>query len=418
MSSFSARIIAGNDDGYLQDFAGGTWRPTFNFVESGANQFVALRWQSVTIPQGATINSASITLRTPNSGSINDQSLKIRGIAEDNTSDFPTNPNARTRTTAAVNWSITGAAINTDYTSPDIKTIIQEIVDRAGWSSGNALGIFIDDNGSSFFLDYIAFEASSTTCALLSVDYTEATTTSTTTTSTSTSTSTSTTTTSTSTSTSTSTTTTLTSTSTSTTTTSTSTTSTSTTTTSTSTTTTSTSTTTTSTSTTTLSTSTTTTSTSTTTTSTSTTSTSTTTLPEKDFWGIKVIKPSPLDPPLSPRNFFLNSHYKELNIHRRGAFKGTYVRFNGMQVTVDFPPLNYRPLVLVYMQRANHDGTIDTNFHLLEWSYFGATKEGFVTVKIYNNKFVIDYSDDLVDDFGGNYSIEGYFYVFREEVRE
>jgi len=50
------------------------------------------------------------------------------------------------RTTARVDWDNIGAwTLNTDYNSPDIKTVIQEIVDRAGWASGNDIVIFWDD---------------------------------------------------------------------------------------------------------------------------------------------------------------------------------------------------------------------------------------------------------------------------------
>lgn len=120
----------------------------------------------------------------------------------------------------------------------------------------------------------------------------------------------------------------------------------------------------------------------------------------------------------SPRGFFLNSQYKLLKIHQQGAFKSTYIRNSGASITIPFPGLNYRPLVLVYCQRRKHDDTTDPTYHLLEWSYWGATKVGYQRVKVYKDKFILDYSDMIVDDFGNNFSFQGYYYVFREEVRE
>ncbi|MFW9899899.1 MAG: hypothetical protein ACFFDY_01270 [Candidatus Thorarchaeota archaeon] len=53
-------------------------------------------------------------------------------------------------TTASVNWNNEGAwTLDTAYDSPDIKTIIQEIVNRGGWASGNDIQILVMENGSS-----------------------------------------------------------------------------------------------------------------------------------------------------------------------------------------------------------------------------------------------------------------------------
>ena len=46
-------------------------------------------------------------------------------------------------TTAAIEWWPSSAnwVANTSYTSPELKTVVQEIVDLAGWTSGNAIQI-------------------------------------------------------------------------------------------------------------------------------------------------------------------------------------------------------------------------------------------------------------------------------------
>lgn len=53
-------------------------------------------------------------------------------------------------TTATVAWNGEGAwTTDNTYDSPDIKTIIKEIVDRGGWVSGNDIQIMVKENGST-----------------------------------------------------------------------------------------------------------------------------------------------------------------------------------------------------------------------------------------------------------------------------
>jgi len=109
------------------------------------------RFQNVTIPQGATIDSAYITFesRAVDSGA----NCKTRISAEDvddaiaiadDKAAFDTRWAART--TARVDWdNIAAWAIGSHYDSPSITTVIQEIVDRVGWASGNNIVIFWED---------------------------------------------------------------------------------------------------------------------------------------------------------------------------------------------------------------------------------------------------------------------------------
>jgi hypothetical protein len=80
-------------------------------------------------------------------------SLVIQGQASDDAAIFSTSTgdiSNRPRTGASVNWSPpawsagqAGAAQRT----PDIKSIIQQIVNRPGWSSGNDLAIILTGSG-------------------------------------------------------------------------------------------------------------------------------------------------------------------------------------------------------------------------------------------------------------------------------
>lgn len=123
----------------------GNWY--YSGVDHTLNSFA--RWTGITIPQGATISSAYFQV---DAFTLDGTALtKIYGIDEDNTATFDSDPTGRPLTTACVDWDPTPGSWTQGYwyDSPDISAIIQEIVDRAGWVSGNALGLKWADDGSA-----------------------------------------------------------------------------------------------------------------------------------------------------------------------------------------------------------------------------------------------------------------------------
>jgi hypothetical protein len=114
-------------------------------------QLVGLRFQKVEIPAGANITSASLefTADETHSGTTN---LTIHGQASDDAPAFGPEDygvSERTRTSATVDWSNVApwATVHAAYSSPDLSPIIQEIVDRSGWASGNALVLMVSGSG-------------------------------------------------------------------------------------------------------------------------------------------------------------------------------------------------------------------------------------------------------------------------------
>jgi len=108
-----------------------------------------MRFTNVTIPKGATITTAYLTFRARDNRTGTVVRSKIYGEDADNPSSFShyADYDGRPRTSASVTWdSIPGWSGGNDYNSPEIKIIIQEIIDREGWESGNALVTFWDDH--------------------------------------------------------------------------------------------------------------------------------------------------------------------------------------------------------------------------------------------------------------------------------
>lgn len=114
----------------------------------GSNNNSAYWFTSVVIAQGLTIVSANFHLEQVGTTSSPSVVRAIYyGIDEDDTSDLSGGyPSGRPKTTASGTWS--GAITFPGGRAQDVKTIVQEVVDRAGWASGNSLCLLIEDNSS------------------------------------------------------------------------------------------------------------------------------------------------------------------------------------------------------------------------------------------------------------------------------
>jgi hypothetical protein len=122
-------------------------------VLSGVSQTVGLRFTGVTVPEGATIVSAYVQFQTRVATSTT-ANFTIQGEASDNASRFTTtarNISSRPRTTAAASWSpapwtVVGEA-GVNQRTTDLSAILQEIINRPGWTSGNAIVLIITGTG-------------------------------------------------------------------------------------------------------------------------------------------------------------------------------------------------------------------------------------------------------------------------------
>jgi len=148
------QVANGNDD--AEEGASGSMYLTssdLELVEDGStnSQLVGMRFTSMMIPKGATIANAYLEFQVDEK-SYSDTNLTIRGEALAGATSFSTvanNISSRTLTTANVAWnSIPGwDTIGVLNQSPDISSVIQEIVDLNDWSSGQAMVIVISGSG-------------------------------------------------------------------------------------------------------------------------------------------------------------------------------------------------------------------------------------------------------------------------------
>lgn len=107
-----------------------------------------VRFPNITIPQGSTINSATLELDRMQ-GDATSETTTVYGEDVDDAAIFSNigDFSGRTKTIASVIWTLKGWD-KSGWKSVTVTSIIQEIIERPGWASGNALA-FLTDAGST-----------------------------------------------------------------------------------------------------------------------------------------------------------------------------------------------------------------------------------------------------------------------------
>jgi len=129
--------------------------------DGGTDQLIGLRFQNINIPQGSAILSANIQFTVDETDS-STTSATIHGEDVDNSVPFVTTANNisnRPLTTASIQWNSippwnTVGEAGSDQATPDLTSIIQEIVNRGGWHPGNAISFILSGLGERTAVSY------------------------------------------------------------------------------------------------------------------------------------------------------------------------------------------------------------------------------------------------------------------------
>ena len=168
------RIVAGTDDAEERG-AGTTVDLTssdMELVQDGSvNQKVGLRFTGIDIPEGAIIDNAYIKFTTDEvfTGA---HSVTIKGEDSGNSFTFantPQNISSRAMTDASASWSSEGwSTIGSTHNTTNLSSIVQEITDRADWTSGDPLTFVFTGTGTR---TAEAYESGAGTAPLLHVEW-------------------------------------------------------------------------------------------------------------------------------------------------------------------------------------------------------------------------------------------------------
>ncbi|HWR26852.1 MAG TPA: PA14 domain-containing protein, partial [Candidatus Thermoplasmatota archaeon] len=173
----NVRVSTGTDDAeeYLSTHAIDLVSTDLELIQdpNQGNQEVGMRFQNVAIPPGATITNAYIEFEVDelNSDTTN---LNIYGQAIDNAPTFTSTASditSRIKTSSFAAWNNVPSwdTESQKKHTPDASTVIQEIINRPGWSSGNSMVIIITGTGHR---TAEAYEGESANAPLLVVNYT------------------------------------------------------------------------------------------------------------------------------------------------------------------------------------------------------------------------------------------------------
>ncbi len=176
--TINIRVSTGNDDAEEDASDGDMYLDSsdLELVNDGTDQIVGIRFQSISIPQGSTITNAYIVF-TVDEESSESTSLTIWGQKQSHTSIFSNSENdisSRPKTSASVVWNDipTWGTVDEEgvaQQTPDLSTILQEIIDQPAWNGGNAVVFIFEGSGKRVARSY---NNSSSKAPLLHVEYT------------------------------------------------------------------------------------------------------------------------------------------------------------------------------------------------------------------------------------------------------
>jgi hypothetical protein len=175
LTTAEVRVIASSDD--AEESASGSvslGSSDLELVYDGSNQTVGIRFRNVPIPAGSVIHNAYVQFQVDEANSVT-TALTIRGEASDNPATFTSgggNVSSRPRTAASTPWSPAGwptvGQAGPEQRTPSIAEIVQEIVRRVGWASGNALALILTGSGKRVAE---AYDGSAAAAPLLHIEY-------------------------------------------------------------------------------------------------------------------------------------------------------------------------------------------------------------------------------------------------------
>src|SRR5512143_3779969 len=136
-------------------------------------QVVGLRFRDVGVPTGADILHARVQF-TASEADFEVLSFKIVGEDTDNAAAFSTvahNLTTRTPTGSSVTWNPVGWNADSNQLTDDLETILEPIVNRVGWSPGNALVLLFSATGGNGARRAYSQDGQPQSAPLLIIDY-------------------------------------------------------------------------------------------------------------------------------------------------------------------------------------------------------------------------------------------------------
>jgi hypothetical protein len=172
-TTITVRVNTSTDDAW--EDSGGSMKLTDSEIKLEDDNWAGLRFRNLSIPQGAYIISAYVTFRASASASPTTSTV-IYGEDINDSSTFDSDEDDisdRSRTSASVSWSVPSWTSGQNYNTPGLKSVVQEIVSRSGWASGNDLSLLIETTNSGADRKFTTYNGNTSLAPLLTVEYVE-----------------------------------------------------------------------------------------------------------------------------------------------------------------------------------------------------------------------------------------------------
>lgn len=163
MAALNISVIASSDDAeeFNAPASPSLISHDLDFIQP-IDAYIGIRFQSVTIPPGSTINSAVIRMTANLTYTGTGATYTISCHDTDDAPTFTTdsgNLSTRTKTTASVLWAPGATTSGNQYDTADFTAALQEVIDRPGWASGQDIAvIFQGQDSGKDKRDYWAFD--------------------------------------------------------------------------------------------------------------------------------------------------------------------------------------------------------------------------------------------------------------------
>ena len=175
------RAVNSSSDDAEQDINSGTMNLTSTDMErlqdGSEDQIVGMRFTNISIPAGATVTNAFIQFVADNEDLTGTVNMQIRCQDVDDAGTFTSTNfdiSNRVTTTAVVNWSPPGWPLDANgvnQQTPDLSSIINEVISRPGWISGNDIVVIISGPSDSDKREAETFDSSASEAPAIQITY-------------------------------------------------------------------------------------------------------------------------------------------------------------------------------------------------------------------------------------------------------
>ena len=176
-TNITLSVSASNNDAY-QNNSNVNDSAALQLRNQSSSGHIGVRFTGVNIPKNSTINSARIDLTVETQQSSSTANINIRAQQVDNATFFESGNTSDLSTrfgatgSQVSGWSPPNSVAGTTLSTPSLTTLVQEIVNRSGWTTGNAMA-FIFKNAANVRRDYHSFDTgTATTRPQLIINYT------------------------------------------------------------------------------------------------------------------------------------------------------------------------------------------------------------------------------------------------------